>query len=82
MLPEDFKGIRRSTGLLNSTLYGVYSYLEGVQGALSPMGQLKLGQAEAQVRKVTGRVEAFFESDFADYRKAVEAVPFSLFKEE
>ncbi len=81
MLPEDFKGIRRSTGLLNSTLYGVYSYLEGVQGALSPMGQVKLDQAKAQVGEVTGRIDEFFDKDFAAYRKAVEAVPFSLFKE-
>lgn len=81
LLPEDFKGIRRSTGLLNSTLYGVYSYLEGTEGALLPMGRLKLDQAKAQTAEVVQAVDDFFQADFADYQKAVEVVPFSFFKE-
>ncbi|MEQ8705926.1 MAG: hypothetical protein RIC19_18500 [Phaeodactylibacter sp.] len=81
MLPEDFKGIRRSTGLLNSTLYGVYSYLDGVEGSLAPMGRLMLDQAKAETAEVTQAIEDFFETDFASYRKAVEQVPYTLFEE-
>ncbi len=80
MQPEDFKGIRRSTGLLNSTLYGVYSYIDAQDGELLPMGRQKLDQAKAQTEDVTGKVEAFFEKDFAEYRKMVEAVQYSLFE--
>lgn len=79
MLPEDFKGIRRSTGLLNSTLYSVYSYLEAEDGALAPMGQQKLEQARAQTDEVVEQIEGFFAGPFASYREKVEALEYSLF---
>ena len=78
-LPEDFKGIRRSTGLLNSTLYSVYSYLEAEDGALAPMGQQKLEQARAQTDEVVEQIEGFFAGPFASYREKVEALEYSLF---
>jgi photosystem II stability/assembly factor-like uncharacterized protein len=81
MQPEDFKGIRRSSGLLNSTLYGVYSYMEAQDGELAPMGKQQLSQAREQTDEVVGKIERFFEADFAEYRKKVEALEFSLFEE-
>ncbi len=81
MLPEDFKGIRRSTGMLNSTLYEASSYIRSSEGRLSGPAQLMMDQASEQTAKVLEQVNAFFANDFAAYREKVEAIEYSLFEE-
>lgn len=81
MLPEDFKGIRRSTGMLSSTLRDASSYIRSSEGRLSGPARLVMEQAKARTSGVLERVNAFFTSDFAAYREKVEAVAYSLFKE-
>ncbi|MCB9264138.1 MAG: hypothetical protein H6558_03835 [Lewinellaceae bacterium] len=81
MLPEDFKGIRRSTGMLNSTLWEASAYIRTSGGQLSGPAQLMMEQAKAQTAEVLERINAFFANDFAIYRQKVEAVKYSLFEE-
>ena len=80
-LPKDFKGIRRSTGKLGSSFWGVRSYLRVKDGALNESGKIKLEALQKQTTEVLEQINTFFESDFADYQKKVEALDFSLFDE-
>lgn len=79
MLPDDFKGIRRSTDQLNNALYGVRGYLYAEDGQLSSMGQLMLNQARAQTDKVLEQVDAFLQGPYKAYQERVAKLPLSLF---
>lgn len=81
MLPEDFKGIRRSTGMLSSTLREASGYIRTSEGRLSGPAGLMMEQAKEQTAAVLERVNAFFANGFAAYREKVEGVEYSLFGE-
>jgi photosystem II stability/assembly factor-like uncharacterized protein len=80
-LPEDFKGIRRTSGKLGSAFWGVNSYLRVKDGKLNESGKIKLDTLRKQTNEVLDQINSFFANDFADYQKKVEALDFSLFDE-
>ena len=80
MQPQDFKGIQRSTGKLNSTLFSASRYINASKGAPNQGAQISIDQAKAQTAEVLEKINTFFNKDFSDYQKKVEAVQFSLFK--
>ncbi|MEM1322402.1 MAG: hypothetical protein AAGG75_19220 [Bacteroidota bacterium] len=80
MNPENTKGIIRSSDKLNSYLYRANRYISDSKGAPNQMAQLTTEQAKAKVEEVLGRINAFFDKDWAAYQEAVEQVQYSLFK--
>jgi photosystem II stability/assembly factor-like uncharacterized protein len=80
-LPEDFKGIRRSTDKLGSAFWGVNSYIRVEDGKLNPSGQLLINQVKEKTSKVLEQINNFFSNDFATYQKEVENISYSLFGE-
>ena len=81
MTPSGLKGIQRSSDNVNGALRGVRRYLSDVEGEPSQMAKVTLEKARRETKAVLEKVNAFFEKDFAEYQKEVEAVQFSLFKE-
>jgi len=80
-LPEDFKGIRRTSDKLGSAFWGVSTYLRVEDGELNPSGAIKLRELREQTAEVLERINTFFSTHFAEYEQKVEALEFSLFKE-
>jgi len=80
MLPEDFKGIRRSTGKLNSTLNRTGGYLSDLEGPITQGAEIMLDQARQQTGEVLEQIHRFMTNDWTEYRQKVEALDFSLFK--
>jgi DNA repair exonuclease SbcCD ATPase subunit len=78
--PEDVKGIQRDDDNLTSALGRAQQYINASEGAPNQGAQRMLAQARKQTAEVLARINNFFSTKFADYRKKVEAVQFSLFK--
>ncbi|MEM9820710.1 MAG: hypothetical protein AAF985_06540, partial [Bacteroidota bacterium] len=81
MLPQKTKGIRRSTGKLNSTIWRAMGYVGTGSGAVAPNGENAINQAKTAIEETLEKVNAFFTNDWAEYQKKVEAIQYSLFKE-
>jgi hypothetical protein len=81
MLPDDAKGIQRDPDNLQAALYTASGYIGDVKGNTSQMADLTLEQARRKTQAVIDRINAFMSGPFAEYKAAVEAVRFSLFKE-
>jgi hypothetical protein len=81
MDPEDQKGIQRTAENLSNTLRSARRYLSEVSGTPSQMAKVTMDAARKETREVLAKINAFMTGDFADYRKKVEAVQYSLFKE-
>lgn len=80
MEPEDVKGIQRDEYNLNSTLSRAQQYIGAGDGAPNQGAQRMIAQARTQTAAALTRINNFFSTKFADYRKRVEAVQYSLFK--
>jgi photosystem II stability/assembly factor-like uncharacterized protein len=80
MMPEGLKGIQRSSDDLSALLRGATQYLNASDGAPNPNAQNMLNLAKQRTAETLERVNAFFEQDFAAYRKKVEGLSFSFFK--
>jgi paraquat-inducible protein B len=78
--PEDAKGIQRDDDNLTSTLQGAQQYINAADGAPNQGAQRMMAKARQQTTKVLNRINNFFATKFADYRKKVETVQYSLFK--
>ncbi len=81
MQPEGLKGIQRNPNTLNTTLFRTFSYIGSSEGAPNQAARLMLEKTRKEVTAVASDINAFFEKDFADYQKKVEAIKYSLFKE-
>ena len=80
-LPRDFRGIDSVTPTLNGALWNARGYLGDAPGKPGANAMAAVAQARKEVADIVTRVNAFFEKDWAEYRKATEAIQFSLFKE-
>lgn len=78
--PEDVKGIQRDDDNLTSALFGAQQYINASEGAPNQGAQRMIAKARQQTATVLNRINNFFSTKFADYRKKVEAVQYSLFK--
>jgi photosystem II stability/assembly factor-like uncharacterized protein len=77
----DVKGIRRNPNQLTSTIYGTFRYINSSYDAEDPTHELVMQHAEEALSAFVERVNAFFEKDWAAYRKAVEEAKLSPFKD-
>lgn len=80
MEPEDVKGIQRNEYNINSALSRAQQYINASDGAPNQGAQRMIAQARTQTAEALTRINNFFSTKFADYRKKVEAVQYSLFK--
>ena len=76
----DTKGIVRSPGLLNSTLYSTSRYLNASDGAPNQSARHMLKHLMVQLGETLDKINTFFTGDFAAYQARVEQTDFSLFK--
>ncbi len=81
MEPENQKGIQRNSEDLNSTLYSTYYRLRSSEGEPNQAARVMMEKTRKQTTEILEKVNAFMQHDFAEYRKKVEAVRFSLFEE-
>lgn len=75
----EVQGIRRDPSLVNSKLEQASGYLQW-SWEISAEAELALKQAEESVQKLVGEVNKFFETDWQEYRRAVQAANISFFK--
>jgi len=80
MLPKDSKGIRRTSHTLNSQIYRAMGYLNAADTAPNSNGQFAVEKGRQKILSTLNRVNSFFENEWAAYRKKIESVPYSLFK--
>jgi len=80
MEPEDVKGIQRNEYNINSALSRAQQYINASDGAPNQGAQRMIAQARTQTAEALTRINNFFSTKFADYRKKVEVVQYSLFK--
>jgi len=78
--PRDAKGIQRSDDRINSHLYRAAGYIYDSPGTPSQMAQFSTAKAEEKVRDALIQLNAFFEIDWKDYRRKVEAAQTPIFK--
>ncbi len=81
MMPDDLKGIQRSSDDLSTYLRVATQYMNAGDGAPGPNATHAIQQARAKTMAVVAQVNAFVTGEFARYRQQVEQVSFSLFKE-
>jgi hypothetical protein len=81
MMPEGLKGIQRSSENVQGYLRGAGRYLSASEGSPNQPAEVMIRKATRETQQVVDKVNAFFAKDFAEYRKRVESVPFSLFKD-
>lgn len=80
MMPEELKGIQRSSDDLSFMLRGATQYLNSQDGAPGTNARNMLNLAREKTGEVLQQVNAFFEQDFAAYRQKVVTLEFSFFK--
>ncbi|GJM35041.1 MAG: hypothetical protein DHS20C18_40420 [Saprospiraceae bacterium] len=80
MLPDDLKGIQRSSDNINGTLYRTSVYLRSYEGTHSQSLEIMMNKAREETKMALEKINDFFATNFANYQKRVEEVPRSLFK--
>ena len=81
MNPEGLKGIHGATPTLNGTISRANGYL---RRSVGPAGQNGINAVEIAKRELQDAIEkinTFVDGDWQEYREAMEAVEFNLFKE-
>ncbi len=79
--PGSFQGIYRNPDVLSAKVGGAMRGLGGNFEALSQREKLLVAQAKAALKPALEKVNAFFAKDWKDFREAVEAQKFSVFKD-
>jgi photosystem II stability/assembly factor-like uncharacterized protein len=80
MEPEDIKGIQRDDDNLMSALFGAQQYINASDDGGSQGAQRMIAAARKKTTAILNRINNLMNGKYADYRKKVEAVQFSLFK--
>ncbi len=80
MVPDGLKGIQRDPDNLQGKLWRTSSYINASEGAPNQSARIMIEQTRKEVAAVLDDINRLMEKDFAEYRKKVEAVQFSLFK--
>ena len=81
MMPEGLKGIQRDPNLLGGQLRRTSSYIGASDGAPNQSARMMMDQTKKMVGEILTKINELMDKDFAEYRKKVEAVDYSLFKE-
>jgi photosystem II stability/assembly factor-like uncharacterized protein len=79
--PENVKGIQRNPDNISSFLFRTWRYLrDNPQGEPNQMAQISRQRAEQALQDALVRINRFFEEDWTQYQRDVEALELSLFK--
>ncbi len=81
MLPRGLKGIQRTSDNLTSYIWQANGYLNASDGPPNQMARFALKKLQTEATKTIEKVNQFFDTDWKDYRKEVEAVKAPLFKD-
>lgn len=79
--PKGSKGIDSVSPTLNRSLWQARSYLNAADGQPGQNAIHAVQQAEQKINEVVAKIDYFFANAWQDYRKRVEEIPTSLFKE-
>lgn len=79
--PEDFKGIDRADRLAGN-LQRAAQFVNSSEGTPGPNATHAVKNITQQINAAAEKVTSFFDKDWAEYQKAVEAVPITLFKKQ
>jgi hypothetical protein len=79
--PRDAKGIQRRDDRINSYLFTAAGYIYDSPGKPSQMAQYSTAKAEEKITDALIKLNAFFETDWKDYRVKVEAAQTPIFKD-
>lgn len=80
MMPDGLKGIQRSADNVNGLIQGALSYLNASNGAPNQAALRMMERAKDRTADTLDKINGFISTDFAAYRKQVEAVEMELFK--
>ena len=75
------KGIQRDPNNLNARFYQALGYIDSGTGAPNPTAQLAVRQAKTESERLVQRINALFDQPWRDYRRKVEGIQYSLFKD-
>ena len=78
--PAGLKGIQRNPTNLQAKMYSARNYISQVEGAATQMAEVTLRQFRAGATDFINQVNAFLTSDYADYRREVEAAKLTPFR--
>jgi hypothetical protein len=78
---KEIKGIQRNPEVLNARFFRALEYITGNQGAPNANAQIAVADAKREADAVVGKVNAFFDTQWKEYRTKVETVQYSLFKD-
>jgi hypothetical protein len=82
LVPEpNIQGILRDPKVITSVAGGALNYLQAAEGMLGSTEQTVLKQTTDAMKKALVPINAFFEKDWAAYRKAVTEAEPKLFQE-
>ncbi|MEY3053112.1 MAG: hypothetical protein RLY31_2897 [Bacteroidota bacterium] len=81
MMPEGLKGIQRDPDNIQGMLWRTGSYIGSSEGAPNTSARTMMELTRREVGQVAAAINALLEGGFAAYRRQVEAVPYSLFKD-
>ena len=74
------KGIQRDPDNLNASFYRALGYIGGGKGAPNATTQIAIQQAKTEAEKLVQRINTLFDQPWLNYRKQVEKIQYSLFK--
>jgi photosystem II stability/assembly factor-like uncharacterized protein len=82
MEPENQKGIQRNPDELNSVLRGAGQYISSSWETPGENAQYAYEKARLRTEEVTNAVTSFMNKEWAEYKAKVDALTFSVFKNE
>jgi DNA anti-recombination protein RmuC len=80
MMPDGLKGIQRSASNIQGSLSAVRSTMNTFVGVPTQAAKNNLNKATIEVNEAIEKIETFLNGPFANYKKKVESLSFSLFK--
>jgi hypothetical protein len=80
MMPDGLKGIQRSASNIQGSLFAVRSAINTFVGEPTQAAKNNLQKATIEVNAALEKIETFLNGPFANYKKKVESLSFSLFK--
>ncbi len=81
MMPDGLKGIQRNPDLLQGQIWRTYSYIGASNGSPNQSARIMMDHTRKMVANILSDINSLMEKDFAEYKKKVSEVEYSLFKE-
>lgn len=78
---KEGKGIQRGPAGLNSMVWQAMGYINGNQGAPNATTKIAIDRAKSEAEAVITSINSLFDTQWVDFRKKVEAIQYSLFKD-